>query len=58
MDQKRIKFTKKELKKFLDERIEYWNNRYKKETSLSENAMAVCIMDTYKDVRYALFGEK
>jgi hypothetical protein len=57
MEKERIKFTKKEVKDFLDRRIDYWNKRFKSDTSLSKNAMAVCFMDAYKDVKHAIFGD-
>jgi hypothetical protein len=53
-----VKFTKKEVKNYLDSVIIFWRKqRDDKITRGIDNQQEVCYIDAYQSVRVSLFGE-
>lgn len=55
MAQKVVRFTKDEIKKYLDHCITLWRER--RDSSGSQAEMAVYYIDAYQSVRVSIYGE-
>jgi 3-hydroxy-3-methylglutaryl CoA synthase len=57
MTDRAIPFTEEDVKKHLDDLIDFWRDKKSKEVFMEEISIAECYIDAYQSIRKNLFGE-